>query len=341
MQWRICYFSSLAYLFIGLVSLYFAGSSPAQDIPRQRDPTAEVVAAHGQGLFPSQQSGLTGSEQRTVAHTVALVDALGELASQATVPVSADIDGKLTTQHELQLGGVLRVTKRNIIEDRRLVNSIIEVSWTGHPGDLKEPSRIVVENWELTSPSLRDLDVYTFLQKLHDAGVSIDTWDTPGQGVATVTIRVMQARMQSQMSSVLPNIALLTDEEARQLQLTDQEWLLPTTMPSPGKGPHVIVHKPKVHALSETPTLITTSPIDLLVIFEPNQAPVNMDSLEVRARKSFIKMALTNRLKPYIHGTTIQAPNLQIPSGKFLIEIDIADEQGERTLKKYYLQVNE
>jgi hypothetical protein len=156
----------------------------------------------------------------------------------------------------------------------------------------------------------------------------------------TVTIRTARSHTNPQTAPALPGVALLTNEEAHQLQLTNQEWLLPTAMPSPGQGPHVIVQKPQVLAASETPTLTATSPTDLLVVFEPNRAPVNMNSLEVQARKGIIKISLTDRLKPYIQGTTIQAPNLQIPSGKFLIEIDIADVQGERTLRKYYLQVS-
>jgi hypothetical protein len=340
MQWRLCHMFSLSFLLIGLGSLYLAGLSPAQPIRQQRDPTAGDVVAHGQGLFPEQPPNLTVAERNTIAHTVALVDALGELASQVTVPVSSGTDDKLTMQHEVQLGGVLKVNKRNIVENRRLVNSIIEVSWTDRPKPLKEPSPLVVENWQLASPALHDLDTYTFLQKVHEAGIVIDMWDTQGEGIVTVTIRAAQSRIDPQTSPTLLGVALLTNEEAHQFQLTDQEWLLPTAMPSPGQGPHVMVQKPQVLAASETPTLTATSPTDLLVVFKPNRAPVNMDSLEVQARKGIFKISLTDRLKPYIQGTTIQAPNLEIPSGKFLIEIGIADVQGERTFRKYYLQVN-
>jgi hypothetical protein len=297
------------------------------------------MVAHGQGLFPDRPSGLTAAERRTVAHTVALVDALGELASQATEPVSSGTEGKLTTQYELQLGGVLRVAKRNVVEDRRLVNSVTEVTWTGHSGNPEEPSRIVVENWQLTAPPPRDLDVYTFLQKMHEAGISIDGWDTQGQGVVTVSVRVAQPPVAPQVSSVLSGITLLTGEEAHQLRLTDREWLLPTSMPT-GKGPLIIIQKPPTLAASKPPTLETTSPTHLLVVFEPNLAPVNMDSLEVKAKKGIFKVSLTERLKPYIQGTTIQAANLQLPTGRFLIEIDIADQKGERTSREYYLKVS-
>ena len=56
-----------------------------------------------------------------------------------------------------------------------------------------------------------------------------------------------------------------------------------------------------------------------------------MDSLQVRARKGFFRKSLTRRLKPYMRGTSIQAYNLQLPEGRFRLEIDIADRDGEIT----------
>jgi hypothetical protein len=267
------------------------------------------------------------------------VDALGELSSQMTVPVSSETDGTLATQYVLHLGGVLQVTKRTIVADRKLISSVVEVTWSSHSGDPASPRRIVVENWDLTSPPLRDLDVYVFLQKVHEAGVSIDGWDTQGQDVVTVTVRAAPSAIDPQASSVVAEIALLTGEEAQQLHLTDQEWLLPTSMPSLENGPRIIIQKPPILTASKPPTLEATSPTQLLVVFEPNLAPVNMDSLEVKVKKGFLKVSLTDRLKPYIQGTAIAASNLQIPVGKFLIEIDIADQKGERTSREYYLKV--
>jgi hypothetical protein len=341
MQGRKRTLSSLGYVLIGLASLCLAEPLLAQGQRPPEEQNASVVVGHGQGLLPRQPSSLTAAERRTLAHTVALVDALGELSSQATGPVSSGTNDKGSSQYGLQIGGVLQMTKRTVVDDRRVVNSVIEVTWPGDSGDPTVPNRIVVENWELTSPPLRDLDVYAFLQNVHAAGVSIDGWDTQGPGVVTVTVSVASSLMHPQASSGLTNVTLLTGDEAHQLHLTDQEWLLPTSMPSLENGPHIIVQQPPIRTTSKPPILETTSPLHLLVVFKPNLAPVNMDSLEVKVKKGFFKISLTERLKPYIQGTMIEASNLQIPAGKFLVEIDIADQKGERTSREYYLKIGD
>jgi hypothetical protein len=65
-----------------------------------------------------------------------------------------------------------------------------------------------------------------------------------------------------------------------------------------------------------------------------------MTSLQVKARKGIFKKSLTERLQPYIQGTSIVAQKVKMPSGQFIIEIDIADQEGARTFQRYYLQVN-
>jgi hypothetical protein len=135
-------------------------------------------------------------------------------------------------------------------------------------------------------------------------------------------------------------VVLLTDAEAEQLRVTDADLLLPVSTPMTSDGPHIVLRRPDITGTGKTPTVTTSSPTDLTVVFEPNRAPIDMTSLQVKARKGIFKQSLTERLQPYIQGTSIVAQKVKMPSGKFIIEIDIADQEGARTFQRYYLQVN-
>jgi len=68
-------------------------------------------------------------------------------------------------------------------------------------------------------------------------------------------------------------------------------------------------------------------------------APVDMGSLEVRAKKGFFSVSLTDRLKPYLRGATLEATAIKIPEGRFLIQVEIADRSGGRTVDTFRLEV--
>ncbi|HUU40718.1 MAG TPA: hypothetical protein VMW42_07250, partial [Desulfatiglandales bacterium] len=82
------------------------------------------------------------------------------------------------------------------------------------------------------------------------------------------------------------------------------------------------------------------TPMDLLIVFEQTSMPVDMSSLYVVAKKGFFSKTLTERLEPYVSGTTIDAKGVKIPKGKFLIEVTIADQDGFKTTGSYLLKVN-
>ena len=74
-------------------------------------------------------------------------------------------------------------------------------------------------------------------------------------------------------------------------------------------------------------------------MFEPREVAVDMRSLAVWARKSICKKSLTDWLKPYIRGNTIVVDGLKLPTGQFVLEIQIADKDGERTSQKLRVSV--
>jgi hypothetical protein len=88
------------------------------------------------------------------------------------------------------------------------------------------------------------------------------------------------------------------------------------------------------------PTIETKTPADLVVQFEPRNAPVEMSSLAVIAHKGNFSKSLTDMLRPYVRNDTIEVSKVQIPAGKFLLDITIGDQEGNVTTATYRLEVN-
>lgn len=133
---------------------------------------------------------------------------------------------------------------------------------------------------------------------------------------------------------------LLPDEsEVSELQLTEEEWNASIErLRELSEGPRIIIKKPQVDF--ETSTIVLNTPADLLVFFEKNREPVDMNSLNVVAKKGFFSKSLKERLEPFIQGTTLDVQNMELPSGKFRILISIADESGKKTKQEYRLRVH-
>ena len=133
----------------------------------------------------------------------------------------------------------------------------------------------------------------------------------------------------------------LSAEEAEQLHLSEAEWSMPPIL-SRGisKGPRIDVQLPIIKDESN-PTLEAVSPLSMQVVFQENNGPVDMESLEVTAKKGFFSKSLTDRIKPFIEGTTLKTSGLKIPNGKFKIQISIADLQGNQTSSEYRLIITE
>lgn len=136
-------------------------------------------------------------------------------------------------------------------------------------------------------------------------------------------------------------LMLFTPQEAKQLRLTTEAWHLPPRTRALLSGPRIAIQRPQVMDSTDGPVIETTSPTDFFVLFESNHAPVDMDSLRVTAKKGLFSRSLTERLRPYIQGTYLQAKAITIPAGRFLIQIEIADQRGAKTEGHYLLWVQE
>jgi hypothetical protein len=111
------------------------------------------------------------------------------------------------------------------------------------------------------------------------------------------------------------------------------------TLTSGALGPRLVMQLPQLHETRVERTIETVTPLDLLILFGANRAPVDMDSLQVTARKWLFTKSLTALLRPYIWGTTLQGQEVKIPEGRFLLEIEIADVHGAKTVETCRVKV--
>ena len=136
-----------------------------------------------------------------------------------------------------------------------------------------------------------------------------------------------------------PGLVLFSPQEAKRLDLTGEQWPPNVLTRSLPRGPRVVVRHPDAVDTNDGPAIQTGSPTAFVVSFEQNQAPVDMESLEIRAKKGIFSKSLTDRLRPYLHGTSIEADAVNVPEGRFVIQIEIADRSGAKTVKSYRLEV--
>lgn len=131
---------------------------------------------------------------------------------------------------------------------------------------------------------------------------------------------------------------LLTPDEATRLHLEQQDQVTERSLRGTA-GPRILFREPSVRYTPDGSVIETTPSTRFLIVFEPNGAPVNMDSLEVKAKKGILSMSLTPRLKPFIQGTSLIADSVSVPEGRFLIQIEILDTSGARAVETYRLEV--
>jgi hypothetical protein len=148
--------------------------------------------------------------------------------------------------------------------------------------------------------------------------------------VVLLLVSVSQTRSGSQKQPVR-----FTPPEAEQL------WPDSSRTRDLQAGPRIVIQHPQVMDSGTGPVLETTSPTDFLISFEANRAPVDMDSLRITAKKGLFVTSLTDRLRPYIQGTSLQAQAVTLPAGRFQIQIEIADQSGAKTDGHYLLRVQE
>lgn len=106
-------------------------------------------------------------------------------------------------------------------------------------------------------------------------------------------------------------------------------------------GPRIEIKYPLVIDDDIVKKIETHSPTNLNVEFfkGPAGEQVDMSTLEVIGKNGWFKKSLTNKLKPYIRGTKIEASNIKIGKGKYHLYVSIADMAGVKTEEDYILIV--
>ena len=136
-------------------------------------------------------------------------------------------------------------------------------------------------------------------------------------------------------------LMLFSPDEASRLRLGRDELKIVEPGLRGTSGPRILFRAPTVKQTSDGAVIETTPSTSFLIVFEPNGSPVDMDSLEIKAKKGILSMSLTPRLKPFIEGTILKAESVAVPEGKFLIQIEILDKAGARAIEKYRLDVRQ
>lgn len=143
-----------------------------------------------------------------------------------------------------------------------------------------------------------------------------------------------------------PTLPLFTAEEAERLRLLDEEWkivdgILTRRQALSTRGPLIAVRSPSVQPTKPIPTIETTTPIHLAVHFMAHGAPVKLQTLEVCGKSWGFQRCFTDKLRPYLNANTnsLDVPNLDIPTGRYVIEIRIADTKGRETVAFYKMAV--
>jgi hypothetical protein len=140
-------------------------------------------------------------------------------------------------------------------------------------------------------------------------------------------------------ASAQSRLLLLSPDEAVRLRLGREEQLGAGPTLRGTTGPRILVQEPVVRQTSNGAVIETTPSTSFFIVFEANGSPVDMDSLEIKAKKGILSMSLTPRLRPFIEGTSLKAGSVTVPEGRFLIQIEILDKAGARAMEQYRLDV--
>lgn len=98
---------------------------------------------------------------------------------------------------------------------------------------------------------------------------------------------------------------------------------------------------PVIHVVSPAAeTEMTHKPVAVEIVFEKSEAgsDPNMTTLKITYLK-FIRIDITDRIKPYVEGTKIAAKDVSFPKGNHSLSVYIEDAQGKISTKLLSVKV--
>lgn len=179
----------------------------------------------------------------------------------------------------------------------------------------------------------------------------IDRWCCIFYAVLGLACVSIPGQTQAQSAPELSRgLVLLTEEQAKKLHLTEEEaqnlWLMSEEIGNlwqpggmdksiTGSGPRIVFRNPSIVAQGDQiPLIETTVPFDLHIVFESaGGTVVDMNTLKIMVKKGFLpSVEYTEELSPYVTGTTLRAESVKIPTGRFRIQLEIADQSQNKTI---------
>lgn len=129
---------------------------------------------------------------------------------------------------------------------------------------------------------------------------------------------------------------LITPEEAAMAPAPESSLLTQGGLTEAGR--EGVPVGPIIEVVQPTDGGKKAGPVEVLVRFTPRAEPVDVSSLKVSVLK-FIPIDITDRIKPYCTQDGIAIKEAQIPAGKHVVRITVADAGGGITVKEIAFEV--
>ena len=101
--------------------------------------------------------------------------------------------------------------------------------------------------------------------------------------------------------------------------------------PLPNDGPVIKIEKPGSGSES-------TSPLEILIHFEPKESAVDTSTVEVTLIK-FFNIDITDRVLPYLTSDGIHIKAAELPSGEHTVRLMVKDKDGNTSAKELIVKI--
>ena len=130
--------------------------------------------------------------------------------------------------------------------------------------------------------------------------------------------------------------------DAENLRLTEEDigFLSAQSKAFTQGGPEIMWVYPKLSGdagSSKDNRVAFSSPSTLTLEFKKTMSDIDFDTLDVRGRKFGFSKSVTELVRPYLHGNVLDAKNVELPKGKFLVEVEIHDVDGRKTVRPFFV----
>lgn len=137
-------------------------------------------------------------------------------------------------------------------------------------------------------------------------------------------------------------VAWFSETDAEALRLTEEDI---TILSAQSKaftqgGPEIKWVFPQLSGdagMTKDKRVAFTSPSSLTIEFKKTMSDIDFNTLDVRGRKFGFSKSVTEHVRPYLNGNVMDAKNVELPKGKFLVEVEIHDVEGRKTVRPFFV----